>query len=297
MKSDDLDVEWSIPDLQSSSLFKGTEHDDLMTMVAPESTINIPQQQLAQPAIDGRPFVSFADRQRELYAARVQSRNNRILSSTNLEPIPQTPIPDAYITPQPIDPFESIPPLDQISLEPAKSKGVYAWSPHRGPRGCKLIIYLTHTSQLVKDIFSLSPVIYWLSFEGKLLPTARYQYTNQDLVDAHRGFGPQRKILLALIPSFRKKRVNLSLYTQSADSVITKIPLGMFEYDESGTIPFLMMLIVVPLRTYPEARRGGQELDVFLRTQEFHLEEIKTPRLYLPSEVTNRFQLRRLSSF
>jgi hypothetical protein len=138
-----------------------------------------------------------------------------------------------------------IPPLRPCSLEAAKQEGVYGWGPTSGPAGCKLLIFLLHTSPLAVKLLSLvhGPVKetrFWIDFDGKKIPAAPHKfyfneddYTFEDVnID---GLGRDREVLLALVPASTRRRVPIWLYVVGERGIIEhNVHLGYFQYDDNG---------------------------------------------------------------
>jgi hypothetical protein len=139
-----------------------------------------------------------------------------ILSSTTLLPIQaDSAKPNYYHSTHEND-------LAPLQLESSKREGIYGWGPLSGPAGCKLFIFLRHTSPLAVKLLSVvhGPNVetrFWIDFDGKKVPAAPHKFyfndTEYPSEDANiKGLGRDREILLALVPPSVRRRVPIWLY-------------------------------------------------------------------------------------
>jgi hypothetical protein len=183
---------------------------------------------------------------------QLQKRPSIILSSETLLPIPTDPgdtiqvdsNSGTLVSQSPLH-YHTIPTLHPCSFEAAKREGVYGWGPTSGPAGCKLLIFLLHTSPLAVKLLSLvhGPVKetrFWIDFDGKKIPAAPHKfYFNEDDYPLENvkidGLARDREVLLALVPVSVHRRVPLWLYVVGGRGIIEhNVHLGYFQYDENG---------------------------------------------------------------
>lgn len=187
--------------------------------------------------------------------------------------------------------------LAPLRLESSKREGIYGWGPLSGPAGCKLFIFLRHTSQLAVKLLSVvhGPIAetrFWIDFDGKKVPAAPHKfYFNENEYPSEdvniEGLGRDREILLALVPSSVRRQVPIRLYVVGDRGMVEhNVQLGYFQYDENSFNMNGTELIVVPLKTYDEVKRKGQALLNFLASERPALEDARVPKQYLASEMT-----------
>lgn len=177
------------------------------------------------------------------------ARRRTVLNSSTLEPI------DDDQPSHPAEPLETIPTIPHDSLETtspilenqplqplpkdraAAAKGVMNFSPPRGPMGCKLIIFLKHTSMLAAKAITFHNAqakqsqlpIFWVEFDDKL-----------EVAEPHlrrfekEGKVIEREVLVCLVPARDKKRVPVRLFVERGKSGCDTFKMGWFEYDDSG---------------------------------------------------------------
>ena len=140
---------------------------------------------------------------------------------------------------------EEIPALQFCAFESASKEGVYGWGPSSGPAGCKLFIFLRHTSPLAVKLLSIvhAPSMetrFWIDFDGRKVPAAPHKfYFNEidyPLNDVNiTGLGRDREILLALVPASTRRRVPIWLYVVGDRGMVEhNVQLGYFHYDEKS---------------------------------------------------------------
>lgn len=127
--------------------------------------------------------------------------------------------------------------------DPAWIEGVYGWGPTLGPAGCKLYIFLRHTSPLAVTLLSVvqSPTVetrFWIDFGGDKVPAAPHKfYFNQDDYPLEEvnisDFGRDREIILALVPTSVRRQVSILLHVQTRGNIEHNVHLGYFQYDDN----------------------------------------------------------------
>jgi len=139
-----------------------------------------------------------------------------------------------------------VPPLEICSNVRATQVGVFGWGPPSGPAGCKLFVFLRHTSLLAVKLLSLLnthedvETRFWINFDGTKVPATPHKYyfhENEyplENVNAE-GLGRDREVLLALVPASVRQRVPIWLYVVGERGRQEhNVQLGYFEYDENG---------------------------------------------------------------
>ena len=132
-----------------------------------------------------------------------------------------------------------------LQLESSKREGIYGWGPLSGPAGCKLFIFLRHTSPLAVKFLSIvhgpnAETRFWIDFDGKKVPAAPHKFYFNDneypSEDANiEGLGRDREILLALVPPSVRRRVPIWLHVVGDRGMVEhNVQLGSFQYDENG---------------------------------------------------------------
>ena len=139
-----------------------------------------------------------------------------------------------------------VPHLQICSNVHAKQIGVFGWGPSSGPAGCKLFIFLRHTSLLAVKLLSLLhthddvETRFWIDFDGTKVPAAPHKYyfheNEYQLEDVNaEGLGRDREVLLALVPASVRRRVPVWLYVVGERGRHEhNVQLGYFDYDENG---------------------------------------------------------------
>ena len=184
-----------------------------------------------------------------------------------------------------------------LQLESSKREGIYGWGPSSGPAGCKLFIFLRHTSPLAVKLLSIvhgpnTETRFWIDFDGKKVPAVPHKfYFNENEYPSEdvniKGLGRDREILLALVPPSVRRRVPIWLYVVGDRGVVEhNVQLGYFQYDENSFNMKGIELIVVPLKKYDEVKWKGQALLNFLASERPTLEDARLPKQYLTSEMT-----------
>lgn len=186
------------------------------------------------------------------FSSQTQKRPSIILSSETLLPIPTGPGDTIQVDSNSGIPLSqspvyhiTIPTLHPCSSDAAKREGVYGWGPKSGPAGCKLLIFLHHTSPLAVKLLSLvhGPVKetrFWIDFDGKKIPAAphKFYFNENDYAFENvniDGLGRDREVLLALVPVSTRRRVPLWLYVVGERGMIEhNVHLGYFQYDDNG---------------------------------------------------------------
>jgi len=177
------------------------------------------------------------------YDQRRKPSSPVILSSTTLLPIQADPGRSDYHHSR--DENE-LAPLRLCQIDSSKRDGIYGWGPSSGPAGCKLFIFLRHTSPLAVKLLSIvhgptTETRFWIDFDGKKVPAAPHkfyfnenEYPSED-VDI-KSLGRDREILLALVPPSVRRRVPIWLYVVGDRGMVEhNVQLGYFQYDENGS--------------------------------------------------------------
>jgi len=167
-----------------------------------------------------------------------------ILDSNTLQPIWPCRAPNPYKdASQPFHSFLSFPShsLDENprlqclpSTFPAYSPGIYNFSPHRGPAGCKLLIYLRHTSilsaKLLNSLQTCHPC-FWVDFNSQRFPAVPHVYRVH--VD---NSWVEWETLSCLVPARRADSVRVRLFIDNEyGGTQNEVEMGIFEYDDTGS--------------------------------------------------------------
>lgn len=139
-----------------------------------------------------------------------------------------------------------IPPLQICANVHAKQIGVFGWGPSSGPAGCKLLVFIRHTSLLAVKLLSLLhsaedvETRFWIDFDGTKVPAVPHKYyfhENEHALEEvnAEGLGRDREVLLALVPRSVRRRVPVWLYVVGdRGRQEHNVQLGYFEYDDNG---------------------------------------------------------------
>jgi hypothetical protein len=196
-----------------------------------------PQLRNVNPVFATSEFVS-----RDEYTNGQEQKTSLVLSTSTLLPI------DTGRSNRHADYSGSldIPPLQICSNVHAKQIGVFGWGPSSGPAGCKLFVFLRHTSLLAVKLLSLLhthddvETRFWIDFDGTKVPAAPHKYyfhENEYLLEDVNadGLGRDREVLLALVPASVRRRVPVWLYVIGERGRHEhNVQLGYFDYDENG---------------------------------------------------------------
>jgi len=170
-----------------------------------------------------------------------------VLSTSTLLPVqvdPRQPYTHTYNSEYTASP--DIPPFEMCSNIHAKQIGVFGWGPPSGPAGCKLLVFIHHTSLLAVKLLSLLhtrqdfETRFWIDFDGTKVPAAPHKYYFHEneyaLEDVNaEGLGRDREVLLALVPASVRRRVPIWLYVVGdRGRQEHNVQLGYFEYDDGG---------------------------------------------------------------